>query len=693
MKLFLRIFLSCFITLYCGLIYADYKADIGYTRLATELGINLPDGAGILTTQAEAATSYVDHDNNPVTPDWPVYLPDPNASAFTGKTISDMTGAELGTYSGHATGVGGLLYGSNSIASGINAIHAYWADDWFQSGFLNYGAGQPLASASRIGNHSWVGNIGDPDLAIASNLLRRMDWVIETDEFLQFVGTRNSKGTNYNLFSAAYNVLAVGKTDGNHSTGSPFVDTDYPSGRIRTEIVAPKSTTSSATPIVAATAALLVETGHSNPSLSTDPVQTSTSNRSGNTIFNAERSEVIKAALLAGADRFTRNQTPNTSTAGVITNISDYRSTGNQTINGLDARFGAGQVNTYNSYHIIAAGEQNSSQDGGTGSTGISTFGFDYDPSFGGANGSNNIASYYFSTGTDPKILTASLVWHIDIDGGRRTNNFPGTATFHDLDLYLYDVTAGQQLILNSASIIDNSENIWASLNPNRNYLLQVIPKNNFEWDYALAWQLTSDMDGDVIADHQDNCPVNPNADQLDSDGDGMGDACDTDVDGDGVSNTVDNCPNIANTDQANRDNDTYGDVCDSDIDGDGLLNTEEDINSNGIVDTGETDPFNPDTDNDGYTDGDEVTQGTDPLNASSFPVVANGDLNNDGSVNILDILLAQQILAGLVTATPEQIARGDVAPLVGGLPSPNGQFNVGDLVVIQRKTLKLINF
>ncbi|MCW8910716.1 MAG: hypothetical protein OQK76_08885 [Gammaproteobacteria bacterium] len=435
MKLLVRYSIAAFLIQHSGLLLADYKADIGYTKLATELGVNLPDGNSILATQVEAATSYVDHDNNPSTPDWPIYLPDRNNTSFTGKLITDMTGAEFGTYSGHATGVGGLLYGNYSMASGINSIHAYWADDWFQSGFLNYGAGQPQSSASRIGNHSWVGNI--TDLPIASNLLRRMDWVIETDEFLQFVGTRNSTGTNYNLFSAAYNVLAVGKTDGNHSTGSPYVDANYPSGRIRTEIVAPKSTTSSATPMVAATAALLIETGHADPGLSTDPVQTSTENRNGNIIHNAERSEVIKAALLAGADRYTKNQTPNTSTTGVITNITDYRSVNNQTTNGLDTRFGAGQVNAYNSYHIIAAGEQNSSQDGGAGSTGIGTFGFDYDPSFGGSSGSNNVASYYFSTGPAPKILSASLLWHLDIDGGRRSNSFPGTAIFYDLELYL----------------------------------------------------------------------------------------------------------------------------------------------------------------------------------------------------------------------------------------------------------------
>ncbi len=37
----------------------------------------------------------------------------------------------------------------------------------------------------------------------------------------------------------------------------------------------------------------------------------------------------------------------------------------------------------------------------------------------------------------------------------------------------------------------------------------------------------------------------------------------------------------------------------------------------------GETDPHVADTDNDGFDDGTEVTLGTDPLNAQSFPAPA----------------------------------------------------------------------
>ena len=56
------------------------------------------------------------------------------------------------------------------------------------------------------------------------------------------------------------------------------------------------------------------------------------------------------------------------------------------------------------------------------------------------------------------------------------------------------------------------------------------------------------------------------------------------------------------------------------DSDGDGLLDSEEDRNGNGIVDAGESDPYNADTDGDGVSDRDERAKGTDPLDAASVP-------------------------------------------------------------------------
>ncbi len=54
------------------------------------------------------------------------------------------------------------------------------------------------------------------------------------------------------------------------------------------------------------------------------------------------------------------------------------------------------------------------------------------------------------------------------------------------------------------------------------------------------AAAIEKDTDGDGIPDSQDNCILVPNKDQLDSDGDGYGNACDADLNNDGFVNSLD---------------------------------------------------------------------------------------------------------------------------------------------------------
>ncbi len=68
------------------------------------------------------------------------------------------------------------------------------------------------------------------------------------------------------------------------------------------------------------------------------------------------------------------------------------------------------------------------------------------------------------------------------------------------------------------------------------------------------------DSDEDGVPDDADNCPDTPNADQLDYDDDGLGDACDSDDDGDGVLDGSDPFP------MSNQDSTVIIDGCESGV-------------------------------------------------------------------------------------------------------------------------------
>jgi hypothetical protein len=130
-----------------------------------------------------------------------------------------------------------------------------------------------------------------------------------------------------------------------------------------------------------------------------------------------------------------------------------------------------------------------------------------------------------------------------------------------------------------------------------------------------------------------------------DTDVDGDGDV-DTDVDVDGDTDTDTDVDGDSDTDtDTDVDGDSDGDT-DSDADadtnpdrdGDGLLNHDEDRNGNGIVDEGETDPDDPDTDNDGQGDFEESLMGDSDGDGLSDAVESSiFDEDNDGLPDEID--------------------------------------------------------
>jgi hypothetical protein len=102
---------------------------------------------------------------------------------------------------------------------------------------------------------------------------------------------------------------------------------------------------------------------------------------------------------------------------------------------------------------------------------------------------------------------------------------------------------------------------------------------------------------------------------------------------------------------------------------------------------------LNEDTDGDGFKDGTEVAANYDPLSQTNFPVW--GDINNDRVVNAADVLIANRAVLGLVTLTSDQLARGNVAPLVNGVPAtaPADVFTIADLLLITRKAVHAVTY
>lgn len=411
--------------------HAGWQDEVGYTDLSDELGAGTPTGTGITASQVEAESG-----GN--------YAPDETNTQFNDTTINEKSGTS--GPSNHATTVGKYLYGNTtSMTPDINIVDSWEANDWINTKLL---ANTPSEDRD-IQNHSWIGTFGnDSD---DQEAMRRYDYMINESDFVGVVGVNNGASSNPvpRLMAHNYNGISVGCTDGDHSYGDTNLDEP---GRVKPEIVVPLGATSYATPVVGSAAGILLETVDGDAALS-----------------NARTSAAIKAITLVGATK-------------------DEFSTWDRTATRpLDEVYGAGELNVYNSYQTLVAGEQEASTSEDVGLTG-----WDVDQM---PTNTGNSLQYFFEITQQDRAqdLSAVLTWNrsVSVDGVGPFQTW--NASVADLRLELYSATnyTLDKLLDYSDSEVDNVEHIYqTSLSPGR-YAFE-LTGDTADQEFSLAWFSTA---------------------------------------------------------------------------------------------------------------------------------------------------------------------------------------------------------
>jgi hypothetical protein len=446
---------------------ADYLLWCHWYDLETRLGEgNMPDGDGVFAAMVEVEDSNGNYALDACTP----YGCDPE---FDGPVITHKSGASL--VSTHAASVGRRFLGRESgMAPNLKQIQAYEVNAWLGAGCLKVGqSGQMpyISGAVKVWNHSWVADAGSG--ALNNEATRRLDWIAaqHTTDPVICVGLNNGTVSSP-LLSSAFNIITVGRRDGDHAWGTVPPPADGP-GRMRPDIVGPQFTTSLAVATISASSAMLVDVARGDESLPAD----------------AEASEVIKAVLMAGAD----HTGPIDGTGDQWSNESPQ--TGHargQTQHPLDPVVGAGHLDIERAYLILTGGQQSGATDDQTPGD-ASSAGWSLESIAGGATMQWRFRSLGY---TDEFTILAT--WHRMIE-----SDFSG-GSLANFDISLLRMSDGVPANMNgdegvgvfdagnviSESFVDNVEHIYVTGLQPGHYVLSLNRRDADATpvDVAIAW-------------------------------------------------------------------------------------------------------------------------------------------------------------------------------------------------------------
>ena len=440
---------GAFLVLFSVAIVQSWAGDldtIGVTLLRqTNPTLN---GSGVPVAQVEVAESANAWETSPSYVGQPTSLFTWTSTLGTATTYPNIVGSE----SSHADMVGNLFYGSSAgVSPGVSHVYDYEANYFYNS---IVSALVPASMPAKVVNQSFIA--GPNQTGVDQNY----DNYAAAHNVLFVSGIGN--GGAVNSPATSYNGLGVAAYDGPSSIG-PNGD-----GRSKPDLTAPGGFTSFTTPLVAGSAAVLIQAGNQS--------------MGGTNISGATDIRTVRALLLNGAVK-PSNWTNSASAP-------------------LDQRYGAGMVNIFNSFKQLTFGQRpyieatshtvGSAHGPGASQSYVSTLsGWDFNTITNirvAGNYQDRVHHYYFTLTNVPSgayTLTATLVW----------NRPDSSSTINDLDLFLYNKTTGA-IIASSTSSVENLGHIFIPTLAPGQYDLQVFKSGDdakritTSETYALAFEI-----------------------------------------------------------------------------------------------------------------------------------------------------------------------------------------------------------